>query len=145
MLDWVAGAVESTKAAFGITKAMLAQRDEGMVQERVFELNGVLAGLQQQLLQGQIEQMQLLDELREAKKLLADLQETKQQNERYERFQTPFGSFVYRLKAEFAGTEVDHYLCSACFEKGSRVTMHQNSDLLYCTSCKIIAHLGHST
>ena len=136
MLDWVAGAVESTKAALGITKAMVTLRDEGMIQERVFELNSVLAGLQQQLLQGQMEQMQLLDELREAKQALNELKEASKQNDKYERHKFAHGGFAYRLKAELK-EGLEFYLCSNCFESGKHMTLHRERNRYVCPSCKV--------
>ncbi|WP_147459019.1 hypothetical protein [Pseudomonas sp. AOB-7] len=141
MLDWVAGAVESTKAAFGITKAMVTLRDEGMVQERVFELNGVLAGLQQQLLQGQTEQMELLEELQAAKQALRELQEANRQNEKYERHQFPSGDFAYQLKEEHRGEGALFFICSHCHEhNGKQITLHEYTDSdvshLKCPSCR---------
>ncbi|XQE65788.1 hypothetical protein ACOAPY_14080 [Pseudomonas sp. P3C3] len=136
MLDWVAGAVESTKAAFGITKAMIAQRDEGLVQERVFELNSLLAGLQQQMLQGQLEQMQLIDELRELKRELDAIKSARDEDGLYERYQLERGPFVYKLIAERDPEKISHLLCSVCFEKDRRhVTLHTIGSFYVCPAC----------
>lgn len=137
MLDWVAGAVESTKAAFGITKAMIAHRDEGLVQERVFELNGLLAGLQQQMLQGQLEQMQLIEDLRSTRQQLSELSDSAQKNARYERHKLDYGPYVYRLRPEFQGEESEHFICSVCFEANQkRVTLHELGSFYSCPACK---------
>lgn len=136
MLEWVATAIESTKAAFGVTKAMVTLRDEALVQERVFELNGLLAGLQQQMLQGQLEQMELIDELRELKRELEAIKNAQEKDALYERYQIERGPFVYKLKAE-RGQEAGHFLCSACFEKEHRhVTLHTIGSFYVCPACE---------
>ncbi|WP_137971878.1 hypothetical protein [Pseudomonas sp. F(2018)] len=138
MMEWVSGAIESTKAAYGITKAMVTIRDESLIQARVFELNTVLADLQQQMLQGQREQMSLLDELARTKKELSELSEARMKDDKYERRQFPSGNFAYQLRGENAQGEANHFLCSLCFEKGTHVTLHayDRGDLLTCPACK---------
>jgi len=144
MIDWFAGAVASMSAAKDISQSLVTLRDAEMIRSKVFDLTNSLMDLQQQMMNAQVEQMRLIDELRNTKQALDEVKDTRQKKDRYERFKTPFGSFVYRLKADFSGSEIAHYLCSACFEQDKQVTLHQNDELLFCPVCRSIARLDHA-
>jgi hypothetical protein len=127
MFEWFSTAVASANAAKEISKSLITLRDEEMIRSRVFDLTNNLMDLQQQMMQAQVEQMELVKKVAD---LEAALQRATRQDEergRYQLHKFPKGDVAYVLRPEFQLEEPEHYLCSNCFEKGERVTLHSAS------------------
>lgn len=140
MLDWFAAGVASTKTAMDIAKSLATLHNEEAVRARVFDLTQSLMELQQQLMTAQMEQMDLV---KKVEKLETDLSKAIARTNtegRYQRHVFCTGSFAYKLKPEFEGNEVEHYLCSNCFEKNEFVTLQPSGGMgwkgLKCPRCE---------
>jgi cell division protein FtsB len=120
MIDWIAAAMTSTKAASDIAKSLLTLRDEEAVRSRVFDLTSSLMELQQQMMTAQREQMALIDEVADLKDALKSLQAKSSLLDRYELLGVGPGKVVYALTAEFKGTEPEHFCCTNCYDSGKR-------------------------
>ncbi|MFI8744498.1 hypothetical protein ACIGKL_05000 [Pseudomonas sp. NPDC077186] len=140
MFEWFAGAVASANAAKDISQSLMTLRDGEMIRSRVFDLTQNLMDLQQQLMTAQMEQMQLVDKISKLEQQNAQLQKQADLDGRYELHQFETGAFCYRLKPELQNDQPEHFLCSKCFERGIRSTMHQSKGsyhaTLGCPECK---------
>lgn len=140
MLDWFATAVASASAAKDISQSLITLRDEEMIRSRVFDLNNNLMDLQQQLMQAQVEQMQLISKVADLERQNESLRKQTDLESRYVLHQFSTGAFAYKLKPENSDGQPEHFLCSKCFERGTRTTMHSSKDqyqsILYCPECK---------
>jgi len=147
MLGEMAAVLSCTKAAVDLTKGMMSLKKDVDIQAKAIELNNVLFDLQQQLMNAQLGQMQLVERIRGLETELAAQNELKKLQERYALYRFPTGTYGYNLKPEFRGDEPDHYLCSGCFEKGQRVTMHARTtdytSTMTCPQCKNVIEVDH--
>ncbi|WP_064116756.1 hypothetical protein [Pseudomonas fluorescens] len=120
MIDWIAGALASTRSATDIAKSLVTLRDEEVIRSRVFDLNASLMELQQQMMTAQREQMALIDQVGELKKELRAVKDKSSVLDRYQLLKVGPGRVVYALKPEFKGTEPEHFCCTNCFDNGKR-------------------------
>ena len=140
MFEWFSTAVASANAAKEISKSLITLRDEEMIRSRVFDLTNSLMDLQQQMMQAQVEQMELVRKVTELEQRNHALQKQAALESQYELHQFPTGKFAYRQKPDQQGDQPEHFLCSKCFERGVKSTMHQTkgsyTSTLYCPECK---------
>lgn len=120
MIDWVAAAFTSAKTAGDIAKSLITLRDEDMVRGRVMDLTGTLMELQQQMMQGQLEQMALIKKVAELEENLHKVSSKQNVLNRYELLGVGPAKVVYALKKEFQETEPAHLCCTNCYDKGHR-------------------------
>ena len=120
MIDWVAAAFTSAKTAGDIAKSLITLRDEELVRGRVMDLTGTLMELQQQMMQGQREQMALIKKVAELEDELKKATTKQNVLDRYELLSVGPAKVVYALKAEFAALEPAHFCCTNCYDKGHR-------------------------
>lgn len=140
MLDWVSNAFSSVNAAREITNSLLTLRDAEMVRHQVFDLTSNLMDLQQQMMSAQIEQMALIKRIAELESELVKVKNQTDKREHYERHVFESGYFAYKLKPDFEAGNIEHYLCSNCFERGDLVTLQVGRNLywsgLKCPRCE---------
>ncbi|MCM2318073.1 MAG: hypothetical protein NDI93_01945 [Pseudomonas sp.] len=141
MLDWFAAAVTNANAVKDISKSLVTLRDEEMIRSRVFDLTTHLMELQQQLMTAQLEQMELVKRVAELEQQNNELQRQSSLESQYELHPFPTGMLAYRLKPDQQNGQPEHFLCSKCFERGLKSTMHQIKDTysstLFCPECKV--------
>ncbi len=135
MLDWFAGAVESAKTMKEIGQSLLTIRDEGIIRERVYELNNSLMDLQQKLLEAQLNQMELVQRIRVLEEEKQQAAQSTNLKDQYAIHTFPTSHHAYVLKSEEAG-ESKHYFCSRCLETENMVVTLHGSKLLSCPRCK---------
>jgi hypothetical protein len=142
MIDWVAAAFTSAKTAGDIAKSLITLRDEDLVRGRVMDLTGTLMDLQQQMMQGQLEQMALIKQVAELEDELKKVTTKQNVLDRYELLSVGPAKVVYALKAEFAALEPAHFCCTNCYDKGHRSVLkamgqgpHSESMKFSCPDC----------
>lgn len=140
MLDWFTAGVASAQTAADIAKSLLTLRGEEAVRSRVFDLTQSLMELQQQLMTAQLEQMALVKRVGELESTLGKANARADAESKYQRHTFETNSFAYKLKPEFQGEQLEHYLCSNCFENGEMVTLQPAGGLgwkgLRCPRCE---------
>ena len=72
----------------------------------------------------------LQNELTEANAFQSDL-------DRYELWEAPAGSVVYRLRESASQGQPLHYLCPACIERKTKAILQGHADWKECPACKI--------
>lgn len=120
MIDWVAAALTSAKTAGDIAKGLMTLRDEDLVRGRVMDLTGTLFDLQQQMMQGQMEQMALISKIAGLEEELRAARQKSDVLGRYELLALSPGKVVYALKQQFKGDEPEHFCCTNCYDIGRR-------------------------
>ncbi|MNH23684.1 hypothetical protein D3C79_835920 [compost metagenome] len=135
MLDWFAGAVESAKAVKEIGQSLLTIRDEGIIRERVYELNNNLMDLQQKLLEAQLNQMELVQRIQtlEGEKLQAS--QSTDLKALYSIHTFPTSDHAYVLIAD-GQAEPTRYFCSNCMETDAAAVTLQGARIKTCPKCK---------
>lgn len=122
MLDWVAGVLASTKAATDITKGLVDLRTDAAVNMKAVELTGILLQLQQQLMTAQMEQMGLINKVKELEGQLEESKRRVLDIDAYELHHFPTGALAYVLSEAEVGSQRS-FLCSNCFEQGDKVSL----------------------
>lgn len=135
MLDWFAGAVESAKAVKEIGQSLLTIRDEGIIRERVYELNNNLMDLQQKLLEAQLNQMELVQRIQalEGEKLQAS--QSTDLKAQYSIHTFPTSDHAYVLTTD-GQAEPTRYFCSHCMETDAAAVTLQGARVKTCPKCK---------
>lgn len=120
MIDWIAGALASTKTAADIAKSLVTLRDEEVIRSRVFDLNASLMDLQQQMMTAQREQMALIEEVGVLKEALKVARSKTDLLSQYELLSVGPGKVVYAFKQEHVGAQPEHFCCTNCYDSGKR-------------------------
>jgi hypothetical protein len=84
------------------------------------DLTGTLMDLQQQMMQGQLEQMALVKKITELEETLRLTQARANLLDQYELLSVGPGKVAYALKQEFKGTQPAHLCCNNCYDNGKR-------------------------
>lgn len=120
MIDWVVAAFTSAKTAGDIAKSLITLRDEDLVRGRVMDLTNTLMDLQQQMMQGQMEQIELISKVASLEDELRIARQKSDVLSRYELLALGPGQVVYALKQQFKGAEPEHFCCTNCYDIGRR-------------------------
>lgn len=147
MIDWIAGALASTKTAADIAKSLMTLREEDVIRSRVFELNASLMELQQQMMTAQREQMALIDQVAELKEALRVTNAKSQVLDQYKLLSAGPGQVVYTLKDEFKEGQPPHFCCTNCYDDGKRSILkgapsREGRMFFYCPGCKFQTYIG---
>jgi DNA-directed RNA polymerase subunit RPC12/RpoP len=79
----------------------------------------------------------LAERVRELENQIAEIEDWKNQIQRYALFQFPTGALAYALKSGCENGEPMHYLCTSCMDKKQRSTLQPNGRYLRCPVCKV--------
>lgn len=123
-----------------LVSSLITLRDGEMIRSKVYEITEQLMGLQAQMMEAQsINHTQQL-RIRELEQELESLKARIDERSRYQLHRFDTGCFAYGLKSEFRDTDVEHYLCSTCFDQGIRVVLQPYETVLaagfICPRCK---------
>lgn len=100
------------------------------------EMTAALAELTQQVQKAKLANAELHGQLAELKMALIAADEFAEQAQRYERWETPAGFLVRRLKDADAAGEPLHFLCPACFGQRSLVELQGYEHSKTCPRCE---------
>jgi len=129
MIDWVAAAFTSARTAGDIAKSLITLRDEELVRGRVMDLTSTLMDLQQQMMQGQMEQIELVSKVARLEDALRVANQKADVLGRYELLGLGEGQVVYALKQEFQGVEPEHFCCTNCYDTGRRSVLKPQNQI----------------
>jgi len=130
----------SINAAVNITKAMKDLRDLTLVQSKVIELQGVILEAQTGLFTANKERASLIEEIREAKSKIAQLETWNAEKQRYQLTDIGDGNFAYVLGQSMSSGEPPHYICTACYGNSKKSILQHfetgsGSHVVICPSC----------
>ncbi|MFJ3115276.1 hypothetical protein ACIPI6_01965 [Pseudomonas protegens] len=135
MLDWLTGAVESAKTMKEIGQSLLTLRDEGMIRDRVYELNNNLMDLQQKLLEAQLSQMELVQRIHV---LEAEREQANRSQDVIAQY--TLKTFPTEVSVYVLNTEVDapsKFFCTKCLETDAVAVTLQGARVKTCPKCSV--------
>ncbi len=138
----IAGALQSLKVANDLVKIALGLRDESLVNDRLEEIRSRIWEAQEHALAAQATISDLLDERRELKRQLSELEDWESEKQRYELVRLPNGALAYAVKRAAQGEEPMHYACPTCIQKKEKSIMQPRdwanfAPTLECPVCKL--------
>lgn len=116
----------SLQAASKLAKALIGLRDTAMIDAKVIELRDHLIEAQGSTMQSQTEQSALIQEVRDLKQQIMDLEKWEEEKQRYQLIEPWSGCFVYALKESSKQTDPPHWICEHCYQDARKSTL-QNS------------------
>ncbi|MGL5167312.1 MAG: hypothetical protein ACRC9K_15630 [Afipia sp.] len=141
MVAEVFAGMGALKSAFDIAKALKEMDDAA-------KRNAAIINLQEIILDAQQAQFQLLSQISELKREVAEQKSKTDELARYELVDVRGDKkFAYRLKADAANGEPVHYACPVCFKNGKVAILHfrhrsEGQDYFDCHSCKTMLSFG---
>ncbi|MBF9029772.1 hypothetical protein HKCCE3408_05130 [Rhodobacterales bacterium HKCCE3408] len=120
------------------------QKIQGMLRKgkppEASELERVVSELAAQLTAANLMNAQLSDAMVVLRQEVRQLEEFELERSRYELVQTPLGDMVYRLRADAAKGEPEHYVCPVCLRNEKTINFI-TGDAYYKTCQKDRTHL----
>lgn len=137
MID-IATSLALIKGAIDIVKSLRNNISDAKFQKELISVYDSLIDLKGELLSLQTQNAELSDVNHKLKQQLAEYDNWKKTESRYELKEFSPGIFVYALKEEFRGEEPLHYLCPACMQKRQKGIMSKtqiNGSAYKCSIC----------
>ena len=134
--------VSSLKSAGQLAKAILDLGVTMDTQVKIFDLQRVIMEAQSNALDAQTEQAALIQEVRDLKQQIMDMENWNDEKQRYQLTSPWVGGFVYALKEACKGTEPPHWICAKCYEDGKKSVLQHNGKLVIlesrvrCNECR---------
>lgn len=134
-------AASSLKIASDIARAILDLRDEAKIRAKVMELQRAIIDAQSSTLGAQTEGLAHIEQIRELKQHIVDLEDWAREKERYELYKVKDGVFTYALKETMGNGEPPHQLCAKCYQDGVKSILQEETlavgrvELLVCHRC----------
>lgn len=144
----IGGAVSGLQTAAEMLKGLVGLRDARLIEAEIAKLNTVVIAAQQSALAAQKEQFTLLEDIRQLRARVVQLEGKGGEMERYKRTDMGGGTFAYTLKDGVKPGEDNHAACATCFEKGHISTLQRvgpnafKQEMHRCGSCKQTVPFG---
>jgi hypothetical protein len=141
----ITAGITSVRAAYELTKAMIASRDAKLVANGARDLQMLLGEAIGKFLEAKQAQMAQLQEISTLKAEVAKFSDWETEKQRYELKQVGSGVFAQMLKPLARGVEPPHWLCPTCFEGRKKAYLQAsgariNRSMVYrCKSCDGVA------
>ncbi len=139
----IQAAIGSLKAAGDIAKGFMQLKTTAEIQSKVIELQSVILAAQSSALAAQSDQFSLLDEIRQIKTKMAEIEGWENETKRYKLTDYGGGTFAYLLKEGMEHGESPHSLCPNCFQNRKKSVLQtlgnpkdgDSRKLMLCPSC----------
>lgn len=137
------------KTASDLAKGMMELRDLAKFGEVVVKLQDQILAAQRGAMAGQSREHELLDQLRDLKSKLAEVEGWEAEKKRYALEELPPGVFVLALRPDAANGEPPHKICPTCYQRGKKSLLHASETKLgrhslSCRECGTQLWVGHS-
>ena len=120
-LTLIQGTISGLKLAGDIAKGFLELKSITDVQGKVIELQSAILSAQSSALAANADQAAMVDEIRLLKEEIARVKAWETQKQRYQLEAIwEKAAVVYALKKSMSGAEPPHWICTKCYEDGSR-------------------------
>jgi hypothetical protein len=116
----IGGALGSIKAAGEIANAMLKLHDTKALQEKTIELNRIIISAQQDALAANGAQTELVAQVSQLEKEIADLKDWKADLARYQLADLGGGVIALAIKESMRNGEAFHRICATCAANGKK-------------------------
>lgn len=148
-ISLIQGTISGLKIAGDIAKGLLELKTISEVQGKVIELQSAILAAQSSALSANADQAAMVDEIRALKEEIARVRAWEGQKQRYQLTSLWDGAVVvYALKQSLSNGEPPHWICTKCYEDGSRIILQPRKNsagsmLLVCPSCGSEIHTGY--
>ena len=148
MANLLNAVLDPLKSAGNTAKTLVEIRDTAKFGGAIIELQAQILAAQQGALAAQDREAAMADEIRSLKKQVAELETWDAEKQRYQLTDFGGGTFAYLLKPSMGGSEPEHRICAACYEKGQKSVLQfsgQNTyqqDRYHCPACKTDFNFG---
>ena len=129
-MSQISALFQGIQVATQLLASAVDARDEAQVAKAQAEMHKALAdafgavlAIQAKMFSQMEKLMAMHDELALANQKIVELNKTRSEAARYERFEFPSGRLVLRIKPEHQGTDPLHYLCQSCFDEGFHMVL----------------------
>jgi DNA-directed RNA polymerase subunit RPC12/RpoP len=136
MYSEIVAAIQSTKTAIDLVKAANGLSNYSELLTAVTAVQIKLTDAIASELASQEKQAAFAERVRELEKQLAEIEDWKNQIQRYALFQFTTGVLAYALKPGHENGEPMHYLCTACMDRKKKTTLQPHGRYLHCPECK---------
>ncbi|WP_108461362.1 hypothetical protein [Devosia naphthalenivorans] len=148
-LSLLAGAASSLRIASDVASSLVGLRDHQLLQTKVIELQRLILDAQSSATSAQMQQMELVQQIRDLQKEIEAFNNWQAVTQRYELVDMGGDTFSYRLKGNLTD-EPAHLLCTNCFEDRrksvlQRTSSHGTQKQYQCPACKSTYWLGQHT
>jgi hypothetical protein len=118
MAGWLDAVTNPLSAATKTLQELVEVRDLVKFGDTFRKMHDEILAASANALAGYRRELELLDEIRSLKARMAEFEERKTQQERYELKPLGWGGYAYMLKPEARGTEAPHWVCTNCYANG---------------------------
>jgi hypothetical protein len=149
-MSLIQSTISSLKVASDMAQGFLHLKSVAEVQGKVIELQSAILSAQSGALAANADQAAMAEEIRLLKAALAQMEAWAQEKTRYKLSAIEPGVFVYALQQEFSAGEPPHWICSRCYNTGSKHVL-QNQGEFYgmsehlCQSCNSKIKINSNT
>lgn len=144
----IAALLGSLKTAGDIAKGLIELKSIAEIQGKVIELQRIILTAHESALSAQASQAVLLEEKRKLETKLAQIEDWKDEANRYELTDYGGGTFAYKLKSGMENGEPIHAICPECYQKRHKSILQTigfnnwNQKIVHCISCNNKVALG---
>jgi hypothetical protein len=136
----ITGAIGSLKTAGDLAYAMLTLHDAKALQTKTIELNGIILAAQRDAMAAHAAQLELVAEVGQLKKEVADLKDWKADKARYQLTDIGGGVVALAIKESERKGEPFHRICADCAARGEKFYLQPHAsgphyDEFRCSGC----------
>ncbi len=142
MYTEISAAIQSVKAVAELAKAANTIANHNELMTAVNEVHSRLMEATAVALAAQERHSNLLRQVADLKKQVADLTAKQTKADRYQLHSFPKGTLVYKLKDAVEGDEPMHFLCTKCVDSGGHTKLQPwGVRRLKCNSCNNVLQI----
>jgi hypothetical protein len=140
MPAWLDGIMSPLNAAGQTIEKLIETRDFVKFGDELRKLYADILSAQRGAMTAQANEAALLEQVRELKKRVTDLEAWEREKERYQLVALAPNVLAYSVKASARGTEPSHYICANCYNSGrksflNQITRGTRVDVFHCINC----------
>lgn len=147
----ITATISGLKTTGDIINSILKAKTSDAINAAVRDANSHLLAIQGDMLSSQSEQLAMVEEIRNLKEKIANLEAWYTEKNRYQ-LEDLWGTGVvaYALKESMSKGEPPHYLCTNCYEEGKKRILNMQTNrkngrkMLVCPHCNTEFHSMYS-
>ena len=137
----IAAAISGLKTIGEIVNSILDAKTSNAINAAVSEVQSHLISVQREALTANSEQFAMIEEIRNLKEKIAEMEAWGAEKQRYHLTSPWPGTVVYSLKESLSNGEPPHWICTNCYNDGMKSILTQQQDgnsvvSFLCPKCK---------
>jgi hypothetical protein len=143
MLPEIGAALSATKSTIEMAKALKNIDNKVERNQIIYDITEKLIEVQQTTLEAQEHLLKLIEENKNLKGTIDDLESSEKDFENYYLNELPAGAKVFTIKADSVGDGPVHHICPDCKTTKKQKSILQGRQTLRCCVCKFNAQATH--